>query len=60
MILKDMILFNVYGSEKNIGLVEQVCQQNKFIILEESQKNDHLYWAISANGKLLFSVYKID
>lgn len=52
--------FNVYGSEKNIGLVEQVCQQNKFIILEESQKNDHLYWAISANGKLLFSVYKID
>jgi len=52
--------FNVYGSEKNIGLVEQVCQQNKFIILEESQKNDHLYWAISANGKLLFSGYKID
>lgn len=52
--------FNVYGSEKNIGLVEQVCQQNKFIILEGSHKNDHLYWAISANGKLLFSVYKID
>ncbi|WP_375037794.1 hypothetical protein [Acinetobacter sp. RW6] len=52
--------FNVYGSEKNIGLVEQVCQQNQFIILEGSHKNDHLYWAISANGKLLFSVYKID
>ncbi|MCG9515491.1 hypothetical protein MCL26_10305 [Acinetobacter pittii] len=52
--------FNVYGSEKKIGLVEQACQQNKFIILEESQRNDHLYWAISANGKLLFSVYKID
>lgn len=50
----------MYGSEKNIGLVEQVCQQNKFIILAESQKNDHLYWAISENGKLLFSVYKID
>ncbi len=55
-----MILLMCMVQKKNIGLVEQVCQQNKFIILEESQKNDHLYWAISANGKLLFSVYKID
>lgn len=52
--------FIVYGSEKNIKIVEQACSENKFIVLDDHDGNRfHNYWAISEKENLLFSIYII-
>ena len=52
--------FIVYGSEKHIKIVEQVCSQQNFFRLSATKENAHDYWAIAEKEKLLFSVYQID
>ena len=53
--------FNTYRSEQHIHFIEEACKRSSFLTLKDMSrtKDTHLYWAVSENEKLLFSIYKI-